>query len=109
MRLPSGEICTSSAYSSWKTSMECRRLDSGSSAATAVQETDARAAPSTARDTRFIGNPRVKPGCTVPDDGTLQLSLICEFAAQRNLRVQHLGHRAAGLGLFGDFHEGLVV
>src|SRR4051812_49211879 len=48
MRLPSGEICTSSAYSSWKTSSECRRCDSANGAAQAVRQANTRAAANAA-------------------------------------------------------------
>src|SRR5688572_10790207 len=50
--------------------MECRRRASGRSAAMAAKEIDTRTAPSAAWGMRFIGKPRAKFGCTVPDDGT---------------------------------------
>src|SRR5262245_46157973 len=122
MRLPSGETCTSSAYSSWKTSTECRRRDSGSGAAPTIETKLSRTAPSAARDLGFIVEPRARfstysnrrwPQTGAPT-GARQLlslapSLIAELGAQGNLRIQHLGDRAAGLGLLGDFLEGLVV
>src|SRR5262245_53315099 len=88
MRLPSGEICTSSAYSSWNTSMECRRRDSGISAARAANERDTSAAPSAAGDMRFIGKPRTKFALTVTDDGTYGAA-ACRLPIQtRNLSHQ---------------------
>src|SRR4029079_10955752 len=51
MRLPSGDTCTSSAYSSWNTSRECRRRASGSEAAWAVAK---RIEPSAANRSCFM-------------------------------------------------------
>src|SRR6185436_16277620 len=59
MRLPSGEICTSSAYSSWNTSIECRRRASGKSPLAAARDVAvARAAAEAARIRGFIRGPR---------------------------------------------------
>src|SRR5688572_362385 len=118
MRKPSGDICTSSAYSSWKTSMDLSCLKGLAAGGSAAEETETSARAANAAHAEFfmIFSRRemrllypTGPAATtrrrrIRAGARAGFALLRELGAQRNLRVQHLGHRAARLGLFGDFH-----
>src|SRR5690349_16470579 len=71
MRLPSGEICTSSAYSSWNTSIDWRRRTSPVTeedvSAAEAATTNENAAPKAANERKFMGNPGEEVGRTLTD------------------------------------------
>src|SRR6185369_16416488 len=77
MWLPSGEICTSSAYSSWNTSIECsRRASEKSAAVTDRHATTSSAATTAARIGDFIRGPLERFARTLAEPSATA-SVVC--------------------------------
>src|SRR6187455_259604 len=85
MRLPSGEICTSSVYSSWNTSMECRRWVGGRSVAPA-DTTNNCVVASTKSDVTFTENPLAGCARTLAEPARRDESPLLEEYGQATSR-----------------------